>query len=147
MKNQVIMGSVSTANQSKKGLTLLASFSFIVFACLLAASNGALAMGVKKGASTMDDFRNRYGQMEGYTELSSSQIIEKLERLIQTGDRDKYVIAPIQQEGTNLYVPYIFYDDAGIVDKIALDPAYTNEQIDQEIERLRVAPVQLDQPE
>lgn len=118
----------------------ITSFSFIVFAGLLIASKGALAM-------DMATFKAKYGHMEGYTELSSSQVTEKLEHLIQTGDRDKYVIAPVKQEGTNLYLPYIFYDDAGIVDKIALDPAYTNEQIETEIERLRVTPVQLDQPE
>lgn len=129
MKNQTITGSLSTANQSKKGLILLASFSFIVLTCLLAASNRALAM-------DMATFRAKYRHIEGYEELTTAGVNNELNRIEIKGGT--YVFKPTRDEKTNLFMPAIVYkNDFGQIETIKLDPALTMDQVENEIMRLK----------
>lgn len=115
MKNHTIMGSISTAKQRKKGLTLLLSFSFIVFAGLLTGPNEALAMlgvevklpDVKQGPLSMKDFEVQYGRIEGYRNASTADVNKALSG--QGVESGTYIFKPSNVQGTQLFVPAIFY--------------------------------------
>lgn len=127
MENQTVMGNVSTANQSKKGLTLLASFSYIVFAGLLiAGSNEALAMlgvevknvDVKRGPLSMKEFEAQYGRIEGYRNASTADV----NKALSGQESGTYIFKPSNVQGTQLFVPAIFYkSNLGDIKVVKLD--------------------------
>ena len=126
MKKYIIIGSYLSQIKVKKSLTLLLSFSFILFACLLTASNGALAM-------DMAAFKAKYGQIRGFAELTTPQVTKALNRVgVEAGT---YVFKPTRDDKTKLFVPAIVYK--GGSEPIKLDPALTAEQVENEILKLK----------
>lgn len=105
------------------------SFSFIVFACLLTISNGALAMDIKA-------FGAKYGYINGYSTLTTPGVTKALNEVgIEVGT---YVFKPTRDEKTNLFVPAIIYKSGtGQIETIKLDPALAVEQVENEIAKFK----------
>lgn len=81
----------------KKQIT---NFSFMVFAGLLIASNGALAM-------TVSEFKDKYGHLEGFQGKMTSM---EAEQAFKDAEKGTYIVKPTKLErGSSLLVPGIFY--------------------------------------
>ncbi len=106
------------------------------FILLFVVPHSALAMEISQGFRTVEQFRDKYNQIKGFTIMTTPEATTALLRKgVEAGT---YILKPTRDDKTKLFVPVIVYNNGvGQIEVKKLDPEFTVEQVENEILRLK----------